>query len=177
MQSHVPTTTPLCPLSGAARTLTTVAPYLPTEASIHDVVDQAKKAAERGYFLPDEDERVRSVFAHYLTIRAALMTTLRELEPFTRDQMRRKGPLQFQAFTIAFCTACMLVRSGRFVVDSFEEFPVIWRKLDEAEPRFGIPRKQFSTIFKSLTSLRNVSAFQKAIRYAQAHRQELLTSQ
>jgi len=158
----------------AVHSLQSIAPALPRFDAMRQELSDTEAASKRGYFNPEEDDRVRRVFSKYLTARAALFTTLRDLEPLVvRGSKRLEGPERIQAFTVAFCTACMLVRSGRFVVDSFSGEKVVWRKLDEAAPRFGIPRKQFTSVYRSLTRLRNVLIFQEGIRFYESHREEI----
>ncbi len=60
-------------ISATASTLQTIAPALPTLATVEKVMSSAREATNRGYFLPDEDEAVRLVFSSYLTTRAALL--------------------------------------------------------------------------------------------------------
>lgn len=154
----------------AARTLTTIGPLLPTHELAQNVMDDISEVSARGYFLPDEDERVRTLFSTYLTTRAVLLSVLKDLRPFVLAEIKQPTPRQPEVFLIGFCAACMLVRSGRFVIDSFRKDRVIWRKLDEAEPRFGIPRKQFTKIYRSLSSPSNMANFYAAVRYFHEHR-------
>ena len=160
-------------IESSARTLLSVGPLLPTIHSLATEMADVKRASERGYFLPDEDERIRTVFAKYLRTRGALLSTLEDLRPLVIGADKVKGELEPQVFAVAFCTACMLVRSGRFIVDSFRKDRVAWKKLDEAEPRFGIPRKQFTHIYRSLTSPRNIFIFLAGVRYYEQMRPEL----
>ena len=51
---------------------------------------------------------------------------------------------------------------------------MIRRKLNEAEPRYGIPRKQFTAIYRSLTSLRNVIIFRQGVNYFEDHRSQIM---
>ena len=146
-------------VEGSARALTTIGPLLPSLDSAQAVIARTSDVQARGYFLPDEDEQVRTLFSSYLTTRAALLSVLEDLRPYVLAEFKQPTRRQMEAFLIAFCTACMLVRSGRFVIDSFRRDRVVWRKLDEAEPRYGIPRKQFTKIYRSLTSPRNIMIF------------------
>ena len=151
----------------SARTLCAVAPVLPRRAMLRQEMEDAERAAERGYFLPDEDERVRGAFARYLGVRAALLETILELEPVFHDE---KSPMsdhqRLRVFAVAFCAACMLMRSARFIVDSYAQSKIVWRKLDEAEPRYGLPRKQFSKIYSSSTHPYTVWRFYRAVEFA-----------
>lgn len=164
-------------ISGAARALTTIAPLLPTLESVQSLIAQSEAARKRGYFLPDEDEQVRIMFSHYLTTRAALVSVLEDLRPYVIEEMKRPTSGRRDVFLIAFCASCMLVRTGRFLVDTFRKNRFVIRKLDEAEPRFGIPPRQFSRVYRSLSSPRNVWVFLEAIRYFQEHQQEVLALQ
>ena len=157
----------------SARALTTIAPSLVTLQQIETVVEQSKPAVKRGYFLPDEDEQIRELFSHYLTTRAALNSVLDDLRPHVIAELKRPQPRHPEAFLVSFCTAVLLVRSGDYLVDQFRKQRVIWRKLDEAEPRYGIPRKQFTKVYKSLTSVRNNLIFRDAVRYYRQNESQL----
>lgn len=157
----------------SARALTTIGPLLPTYDSVQAVFSQLSEARSRGYFLPDEDDLVRTRFSSYLTTRAALQSVLEDLRPYVPDEFKEPTPRNPEVFLLAFCTACMLIRSGRFLVDTLKNDRMFWRKLDEAEPRYGIPRKQFTKIYRSLTSPRNMMIFRQAIRYFETNKAEL----
>ena len=160
-------------IQGSARALTTIAPTLVTLEEIEAVVEQNKPAVERGYFLPDEDEQIREMFSRYLTTRAALNSVLDDLRPHVIAELKRPQPRHPEVFLVSFCTAVLLVRSGRYLIDQFRKRKVIWRKLDEAEPRYGIPRKQFTKVYKSLTSVRNNLIFRDAVRYYRNNQSQL----
>lgn len=132
-------------------------------------MEDAVRASERGYFLPDEDERVRGAFARYLGVRAALHETIKDLEPVFKAKMQMAHEQRLRVFAVAFCAACMLMRSARFLVDSYAGSKTVWRKLDEAEPRYGLPRKQFSQIYSSATRPHNVRRFYRAVAFAHAN--------
>lgn len=160
-------------IAGTSRALLTIAPTLPTREAVEQVMTTAGKAKERGYFLPDEDEAVRSLFAKYLTTRAALLSTLEDLRPYALEELSQPHPKRPEIFVVAYCAACLLMRSGRFLIDSFRKERVIWKKLDEAEPRFGIPKKQFTKIYRSLTSPHHIWVFLEASRYWRENKTEL----
>ena len=82
------TTTPIdAKIEGAARALTTLAPMLPTREQIDLLFVENKESIERGYFLPDEDEKIRELFSIYLTTRAALFSVLDDLRPFALQEL------------------------------------------------------------------------------------------
>jgi len=161
-------------IARAALTVASVAPTLPRLDSIEQVLVLNEEINRRGYFLPDEDDQLRALFAHYLRTRAALSETLQELQPHALRELAPSTVPRPDLFVVSYFTACLLMRVGRFLVDSVRKQPVIWKKLNEAEPRFGIPKNQFTRVYRSLTSSRNVWVFLEASRYWQQHRTELL---
>ena len=160
-------------LSGCRNALLAVAPILPRYEDLAMELDDAQRAEARGYFLPDEDERVRTVFARYLVARAVLHETIHDLRPLRHGVGTPSRKEQMSAFAIAACAACMLMRAGRFMVDNFADAPVVREKLDEAEPRFGIPAQQFSRIYRAVNHPVNLLRFARAIRFATLHRPEI----
>ena len=119
-------------LAASCRVLQTLAPLLPTLSTVEAVIESTKGAVARGYFLPDEDDRVRDLFSNYLTIRAALLSTLEDLRPYAMAELGAQKGERPEVFVVSYALACLLMRSGRFVVDSFCQQRVVWRKLDEA---------------------------------------------
>lgn len=160
-------------VEGSARALTTIGPLLPTHESVQLLLEQLSEVRSRGYFLPDEDELVRTKFSSYLTTRAALTSVLDDLRPHVLGEMKESSPRNPEVFLLAFCTACMLIRSGRFLVETFKNDGIFRRKLNEAEPSYGIPKKQFTKIYRSLTSPRKVMIFREAVRYFETNKAEI----
>ena len=160
-------------IASAARTLVTVGPLMPTEESLVSEINDVAAATERGYFLPDEDERIRATYAQYLRTRKALHETLVELKPLVLSKGKVPQEYEAQVFVVAWCTACLLVRGGRYLVDNFRKNDVARKKLDEAEPRYAIARKEFTTIYKSLTSPRNIWIFHAGVKHAEKSSAEI----
>ncbi len=160
-------------IASAARTLVTVGPLMPTEESLATEIADAINATERGYFLPDEDERIRTAFAQYLRTRKALHETLDELRPLVLSKGKVSPEYQIQVFVVAWCTACLLVRSGRYLIDNFRKNGIVRKKLDEAAPRYAIAPKEFTSIYKSLTSPRNIWIFLTGVKHAEISRSEI----
>jgi len=160
-------------IASAARTLVTIGPLMPTEESLASEIKDALNASERGYFLPDEDERIRTSYAQYLRTRKALFETLNELRPLVLSKGKVSKEFEVQVFVVAWCTACLLVRSGRYLIDNFRKDDVIRKKLDEAEPRYAIGRKEFTAIYKSLTSPRNIWIFLTGAKHAEKSKSEI----
>lgn len=145
---------------------------LPTEAGLQSILLDAKNAEERRYYLPDEDERLREIFANYLRIRSVLLEAIEDLEPYLAKKIGWQ--MDIKAFAIGYTAACMLVRSASFLIDLAQTMPVIWQKLDEEEVRYGLSRNCLSQIYRSLSSPMRMWRFYEATRFYEASRVEIL---
>jgi len=159
-------------IQAAARSVESLAPALIARPK-QELKDIAR-GVERGHFTPDEDERIRERFAAYLTARAGMLQTIADLRPIA---LARAGEVdardRARAYAIAYAAAGLLVRAARFVVEHYARHEVIQRKLNEAEPRFGLPRKQFTAVYQAVTNPRNAVQLADATRFAAAHRGEI----
>jgi hypothetical protein len=144
---------------------------LPTLESIQDVLKQVALAQARGYFLPDEDERLREVYSRYLAIRTSLLECIYEI---SEGRFSIKSESRLPDFIVAYAAACLLVRAASFIVEIATGNPVGLKKLDEPEPRYGLKAKNFTRIYKSLTSPRKWWGFYEAVRFFRMHRNEIL---
>ena len=158
-------------IARSARAVLSLAPAVRGAGELHDERAAVARAEERGYFTPEEDERIRERFALYLTGRAGLLETIEELRPVVQSDDDVPNELRLRAFIVAYTAACLLVRAGRFIAKVAARSPEVRRKLDEAEPRYGIPPKQFTTVYRSLTSVRNAYALRWARNFAAVHRE------
>lgn len=165
----------------AARSVRSIAPAMPLRDEMACELADAASAEKRGYFLPDEDERIRVVFSRYLTVRAALLETVDSIQPIfdrlgieagcnSEDLIWRQ---RLQAFVVGFTAAMMLVRSATFIVDLAAERPVVWKKLDEAEPRFGIPEKSYTQVYKNLVASRRMWRFHESLMFYEVHKEDI----
>ncbi|MGI9241108.1 MAG: YiiX/YebB-like N1pC/P60 family cysteine hydrolase [Verrucomicrobiales bacterium] len=162
----------------AVRTLCGLGPAMPTPENLSQEMADARNATKRGYFKPDEDERVGAAFSKFLKARAVLEDTILDIEELCS---RRDGAFsalsereQFQAFTACFYAACLLNRTADFVVGRYGRSKVVHHKLDEAEPRFGIPKKCFTQLFRMLTEPSHIWHFQQLIRFAKDNEEKII---
>jgi hypothetical protein len=145
------------------RVLQAVRPALPLRSDLGPEMNDANAAQSRGYYLPDEDERLRETYRSYLGARTSLWQMVRDLQPHLHGE-------DLRIFGLAFCAASMLMRSATFVIALARERPVVWAKLDEAEPRFGLPRKTFTRIYRSLSSPGWMWRYQQSRAFYEKHR-------
>jgi len=149
------------------------APAVPALAGIGSELACVEAAASRGYFLPDEEELVRSRYAAYLSVRAALLESLAALGRLAGERendWRERLPV----FAAAFAAACVLMRATRFITGMAAGRPVVWKKLDEADPRTGLPRKSFTSLYRAASSAKVQARFIAAADFYFAHRGEIL---
>lgn len=152
-----------------ARTVVGTAP----EARAGIAIEFLEGAALRGYFTPDEDEAVRVRYAQYLGVRAALLSTLAELE-LACAPARGGWAKQMPAFAVAFAAACLLLRQARGLAALAGAHPLLARKLDEASPLHGIPRKTFTALYRATTDPLRLARFREAAAFYEKHRSSIV---
>ena len=128
---------------------------LPSRKNLEIEIQDADRAQARGYYLPDEDECLRETYLRYLSGRSVLWQMIDELSPFLKSK-------DLRIFGLAFCAASMLMRSSSYLIGLARERPVVLAKLDEAEPRYQIPRKTLTKIYRYLSSPRNRWRYRQA---------------
>ena len=158
-------------LANAARAILSLSPLMTHDEHTKRDLIVAARAAKRGYFTPAENEWLVQRFERYLTGRAGLLQTINELRPLADRRLRDVDDRQSMLATfVAYTAACLLIRAGRFLLHSAAPHRLARKKLDEAIPERGIPRKQFSSIYASLTKPRNALAMHDARKYVHTHR-------
>lgn len=151
--------------------LLAAAAALPRRESLAPYIEDVAKAEARGYFLPDEDERLREIYCRYLSVRASLLECLLDL---SRGRWAHRETDDLRDFVVAYAAACLLVRAASYLVELTENAPVTRKKLDEPEPRYGLEAKTFTRIYQSLTSPRRWWGFWDATHFYQKQRDEIL---
>jgi len=168
-------------LADTARVLRASYDALPTLQLIDTLILDSRAAEARGYYDPQEDERLRDTFANYLAVRAAIWQMIKSLKPQFKNLSRTKGAARLnqdekRAFTIAFCGAEIIVQTGEYLINLARERDIVWQKLDEAEIRYGLNRKSFTRLYRQLTSAFHMFGFYQARDYYDAHKAELLSN-
>ncbi len=145
---------------------------LPVEKNLLQIRSDAELASARGYYLPDEDDRLRLVYSDYLRVRAILLDTINTLPSLS--QLKKDWEEDLEAFTIAYSAACALIRAASYILDVAKSKPVIWNKLDEAEERFGIKRKSLTQLYKSSTNPMRMWRFFEATKFYEKNKSNIL---
>ena len=139
---------------------------LPDRKNLAQEIEDADRAQRRGYYLPDEDERLRETYLRYLSGRSILWQMIDDLSPFLKSK-------DLRIFGLAFCAASILMRSSSYLIELAKERPVVLAKLDEAEPRYQIPRKTFTKIYHNLSSTRNQWRYRQARNFYENNRTQI----
>jgi len=148
-----------------------VAAALPRAEALEDYLIDAEKAQARGYFLPDEDEKLREVYSSYLALRASLHECIQLV---CGKSTTARSPNTFEEFLVAFAAATQLMRTARYLIDVTVDRPVVRKKLDEAELRYGLGAKSYTHIYKSMTSPRRWLTYMESVEVYFSREEEVL---
>lgn len=159
-------------LQNAVRTVEAAVLGIPLRENLSIELAMAERAQQRGWFTPDEDEAVRACYSYYLSSRSALLTTLSQLEDTLKNN-RRDWESQLPYFVTAFAAACLTIRGSLFIIELAKKRPVIWKKLDEAESRYGLPRKTFTSLHKAATLPARRRQFSLAVTFYDEYREQI----
>lgn len=159
-------------LTRCVDSLAAAAAAMPVFDALSQEVQCVDDACARGYFLPDEEESIRRKYHGFLATRAALLEVLEELAGAAGNG-RVDWCQRLPVFATAFATACLLMRANRFLVDLAADRPVLWKKLDEADARSGIPRKSFTAVYQAMSRPANLRRFLMAADFYFSHREEI----
>ena len=150
---------------------------LPSPRELAQLVADGKAAESRGYFTPVEDERLRGVYTRYLAIRVSLWDIIQYLRPGSKraqGSIESAGRQDLYDFSIAFCAAEIIVGTGEYLIDLARDRDIIWKKLDEADLRFGLKRKQFTRLYRQLTSAMKMHGFYRARAFYDENKTRIL---
>lgn len=152
---------------------------LPTLPEMEQLLLDGKAAEARGYFDPVEDERLRSAYARYLSIRFSLWDVIQRNKAAvkrTQAAPETASVNDLRAFSVAFGAAEIIVRTGEYLIDLARDRNIIWRKLDEAELRYGLKRKSFTRLYRQLTSASKMYGFYRARDVFDGHKSIILSA-
>lgn len=128
------------------------------------------QARSRGYFTPDEDDRVRSLLLVYRNHRLALYDIIRRHVDYERIEAIED---RLRAFLLGHGAAVSLYARTLELLSAYEGEPLVREKLNEAEPKFGIRAGFFDELLLAHRSVGNYRAMRRAHRYWVLHRRTL----
>ena len=119
-------------------------------------------AARRGYFTPDEDDRVRQALLAYRNYRFAayeIIFRYREFEKIGDKWLQTRG------FLIAFAAGLVLYAKSLKFIDVAERLPLLRAKLNEPDAKFELEAGFFDDVRTGYSSLFNYRALARADRF------------
>lgn len=134
----------------------------------HEFIDAA---AQRGYFHPDEEEVVLLRYSQYMAIRSTLIEVLEDMRRHAgrTSSAWRKWPQRLPVFITAYAAGCLRHRCAHHLIGLAADRPVLWKKLDEANARAGLPRKTFTHIYSEYSRPRNMTRLLVATEFYRRH--------
>lgn len=122
-------------------------------------------------FRPSESERMVYWFARYLTVRESIWEVIDQaVEGVGTESAELLQNQDWRYFIIAYSAACLLVRNDRLMLFKVAKHSVVQRKLNEAQPDYRIPRKQYTRIFSAYVDSQDALQIYRAIKIASTHR-------
>lgn len=124
-------------------------------------------ARQRGYFTPDEDDRLRQMLLAYRNYRISayeIIDRCREYEAVG------SLPSQLRTFILGFAAALTVYSKSQKLIETFRNEPLARRSLNEPEPDFGLEADFFERIFERYTSFQNYATMVAAERFWRRHR-------
>jgi hypothetical protein len=135
-----------------------------------------EKIVDRGEFRPAEDEAIGFWFARYLGVRDSLWTVIENVLANLEDPVAAyENEDDLRYFLVGYAAACLLVRIDQFMLFRVARHSIIQRKLNEPFPEYGIPRKQYTTIFSAFVDETDALKIYTAMKFAKQHRRQLRT--
>ena len=145
-----------CELARCVPALLSCEAALPRRDELKQEHDFIAAAARRGYFLPDEEQMVVLRYSQYMAVRSALIQIL-------EDMRRHAGRT----------SSARATTSTSSLIGLAAEYPVLWKKLDEANPLVGLPRKSFTHIYNEYSRPRNMTRLLVAIEFYRHHYEDI----
>ena len=142
---------------------------MPTAEQVDCLLMECGEGLERGYFTPDEEAKIRSVFVDFLQVRAALGEVI--LEAWRRLPLlrRRLNSDELRIFIPGWLAGCMVLRGSRYLVDHFKSQRILRRLLNRPDPVNGVPAGMFERVYHTSTSIAYLSRFFWGLRVAETN--------
>lgn len=119
-------------------------------------------AVKRGYFTPDEEDRVRQALLAYRNYRLAAYEIIFRYREY--DQLA-DGSRRLRCFMVAFGAALLLYAKSLLIIQAVERTPVVRAKFNEPEAKYDLPAGFFDDVVMGYSSLSNYKALIQGDRF------------
>jgi hypothetical protein len=137
--------------------------------ALHRELDARKKAENRQFYLPEEDDRIRWQFVTFLSYRAAL---LRIAATYGNYESVREPALRARCCMLGTAAAGAAYEASLRLIGAYKDNALVRKKLNEREPRWGLPPDLFDKVVASASSPANLRMFQEMAVYCVGRRNE-----
>ncbi len=127
----------------------------------------ARKRETRDYFLPSEEDEIRSQFMSYLAYRSAL---LRLVAAYGSFESIARPDARVRCFLVGYGAGATVMRASTLFVTTYGKEPTVRRKLNEPDAACGIRAGEFDRIYDAVANDRNAETFQEMAGYFHAER-------
>lgn len=128
------------------------------------------QARQRGYFTPDEDDRVRQMLLTYRNYRRALYEII---ERYMAYEQLGAPAYQLRGFMVAFAAALTLYAKSLKLIQTYEHEPLVRKKLNEPDAKFELEAGFFDEVLSAYSSVRNYRLIARANRLWRSRRREI----
>src|SRR5579859_789127 len=131
-----------------------------------DASEIPKTATARGYFTPDEDDRVRQGVLVYRNYRLAAYEIILRY----RTYVSMPGPCQLRCFLVAFGAALVLYAKSLKVISFAEHVPMLRAKINEPDCKYDLEAGFFEDVLAGYSRICNYRSLLQADAFWRAHR-------
>lgn len=143
-------------------------------AELEKKIHETQARENRTYYKPEEDDQVRWAFVAYLSQRAALNALA---ATYASYEAVREPELRAACFMTGLAAGASAFEAGLAFVWMYRDNETVRRKLNEAEPRWGLKAGMFDRIYDSVSDTRNLGTLEEMSKqYAESREHWLRTS-
>src|SRR6185436_6946376 len=137
--------------------------------ALHQELDALRKAENRQFYRPEEDDRIRWQFVTFLSYRAAL---LRIAATYGNYESVREPSLRARCCMLGTAAAGAAYEASLRLITTYRDNSLARKKLNEGEPRWGLPADLFDQVMASASSEANFRMYHEMGAFYVARRDE-----
>jgi hypothetical protein len=129
-----------------------------------------RAVTQRGYFTPDEDDRIRQGLLSYRNHRLAAYDIIMR----SRNYASVEPPdAQLRTFLLAFGAALVLYAKSLRIVAFAEHVPLLRAKLNEADMKYDLQEGFFDDVLACYSQFSNLKSLRQAAAFWRGHRRQI----
>jgi hypothetical protein len=136
---------------------------------LHAEMVARRKAENREFYLPEEDDRIRWQFVSYLSLRSGL---LRLVATHAGFESVKSSEDRACCFMLGYAAAVAAFEKALLLLKGFGGDPLVARKLNEREPLWGLDAGTFDQIRAAASNTRSLEKFEELGAFYEEHREE-----